>query len=253
MSDSLSGRVAIVTGAAGGIGRAITERFLAEGARVALLDLANTRIEQAASQMHANHPGAFGIECDVTRSDDIERAVAAAVNRFGSIDILVNNAGIAPMQPFLDTELALYDRVMSVNVRGSFVMALACARQMASRGGGCVVQIASTCAFSSGASKNLCAYNMSKAAVRQMAASLASELAPLQIRVNAVAPGNIDTKMTRACLPDEAATSAAIAEIPLGRFGSASDIAGACAYLCSEDARYITGATLLVDGGWLVR
>ncbi len=115
------------------------------------------------------------------------------------------------------------------------------------------MQIACTCAFSSGASKNLCAYNMSKAAVRQMTASLASELAPLQIRVNAVAPGNIDTKMTRACLPDEAAISAAIAEITLGRFGSPSDIGGACAFLCSEDARYITGATLLVDGGWLVR
>ena len=253
MNASLRGKVAVVTGAAGDIGRAITERFLSEGARVALLDLANTNIEQATRQMYSNHPDALGIECDVTQSDDIECAVAATVNHFGAIDVLVNNAGIAPMQTFLDTELALYDRVMSVNVRGSFVMALACARQMALQKGGCIVQIASTCAFSSGASKNLCAYNMSKAAVRQMVASLAAELAPLQVRVNAVAPGNIDTKMTRACLPDEAATSAAMAEIPLGHFGSPSDISGAVAFLCSVDAQYITGATLLVDGGWLVR
>jgi NAD(P)-dependent dehydrogenase (short-subunit alcohol dehydrogenase family) len=253
VNASLRGKVAIVTGAAGDIGRAITKRFLSEGARVALLDLANTNIEETTRGSYANHADALGIECDVTRSDDIERAVAATLNHFGAIDVLINNAGVAPMQAFLETELPLYDRVMGVNVRGSFVMALACAHQMASQRSGCIVQIASTCAFSSGASKNLCAYNMSKAAVRQMVASLAAELAPLQIRVNAVAPGNIDTRMTRACLLDDAATAAAMAEIPLGHFGSPSDVSGACAFLCSVDAQYITGATLLVDGGWLVR
>jgi len=105
------------------------------------------------------------------------------------------------MHPFLETTTELFDRVMAVNVWGSFLAALACAREMARRGGGCLVQIASICAFTSGASRNLSVYNISTAAVRQMVASLAAELAPQRIRVNAVAPGSIDTDMTRACLP----------------------------------------------------
>ena len=118
-------------------------------------------------------------------------------------DILVNNAGVAPTSPFLETGAALFDHVMAVNVRGSFLMARAAARTMAARRCGCIIQIASTCAFTAGASRNLAAYNMSKAAVRQMVASLATELAEYGIRVNAIAPGSIDTEMTRSHLRDE--------------------------------------------------
>jgi len=252
MSAGIQGRTALITGGARGIGLAIAERLVADGARVALVDLPESNVEQVAARLRNGSRTALGLSGDVTSSADIERAVAAAIGEFGSLDILVNNAGIAPMQPFLETGIDLFDRVMAVNVRGSFLMALACARVMAESGGGCIVQIASTCAFTSGASRNLSVYNMSKAAVRQMVASLAAELAP-RIRINAVAPGNIDTDMTRACMPEEASLAATIRKVPLGTLGQPTDVAAACAFLCSDDARYITGQTLVVDGGWLVR
>jgi NAD(P)-dependent dehydrogenase (short-subunit alcohol dehydrogenase family) len=252
MSAGIEGRTALITGGARGIGLAIAERLVADGARVALVDLPQSNVEEVAARLRNGSRTAVGFFGDVTSAADIEQAVDAAIREFGGIDILVNNAGIAPMQPFLETGADLFDRVMSVNVRGSFLMALACARVMAEAGGGCIVQIASTCAFTSGASRNLSVYNMSKAAVRQMVASLAAELAP-RIRINAVAPGNIDTDMTRACMPEEAALAATIRKVPLGTLGQPTDVAAACAFLCSDDARYITGQTLVVDGGWLVR
>jgi NAD(P)-dependent dehydrogenase (short-subunit alcohol dehydrogenase family) len=248
MQRRFMGRAALVTGAARGIGRAIADALAAEGARLALFDLHGSCVTTAASELQERGVDALAIEGDVSEPVDARRAVQDAVSRFGRLDLLVNNAGIAPMRSFLETDIELYDRVMAVNARGSFLMALEGARAMASAGGGCIVQIASTCAFTAGASRNLCAYNMSKAAVRQMVASLASELADHGIRVNAVAPGTIDTDMTRACLDDD--TSAAVMRrIPLKSFGQPADIAEACLFLGSDDARYITGQTIVVDGG----
>jgi 3-oxoacyl-[acyl-carrier protein] reductase len=253
MDGSLADRVALITGSARGIGRSVSARFLAEGARVVLVDLAESQVETTASELDSTGRSVLALTADVTRLEDVERAVTAAKQRFGRIDILVNNAGIAPMRSFLETDMELFDRVMAVNARGSFMMARECARDMATRRWGSIVQLASTCAFQSGASQELSAYNMSKAAVRQMVPSLASELAEYDIRVNAVAPGTIDTEMTRSCMPDEASVAAATQKIPLGKLGQPKDIAAACAFLCSEEARYITGHTLVVDGGWLVR
>lgn len=252
MRSRFTGQAALVTGAGRGIGRAIAAGLSEEGARVALFDLPGSCVTTAAVEFRARGVDAVAIEGDVSVAADVARAVADAVAQFGRLDVLVNNAGIAPLRPFLETDVGLYDRVMAVNARGSFLMALEAARAMLANGGGCIVQIASTCAFTAGASRNLAAYNMSKAAVRQMVASLASELADHGIRVNAVAPGTIDTEMTRACL-DEDATSAMMRRIPLKSFGQPSDIAEACLFLCSGEARYITGQTLVVDGGWLVR
>jgi glucose 1-dehydrogenase len=251
MSVGFRGRTAIVTGGARGIGLGIAERFAQAEIRVALVDLPRSGVEEAAARLQSAAP-ALAVHGDVTCPEQVERAVTTVLEAFGHLDILVNNAGIAPKQPFLESSIELFDRVMAVNVRGSFLMALACARAMAATGGS-IVQIASTCAFTSGASRNLSVYNMSKAAVRQMVASLAGELAAFRIRVNAVAPGSIDTEMTRACLPDEASIAATIRKVPLGTLGQPSDVAAACAFLCSDDARYITGQTLVVDGGWLIR
>lgn len=248
MTTGIHAKRVLVTGGSRGIGFAIAQRFLADGARVSLVDLPGSEVQEVAARL--GH-GAVGLIGDVTSAADIERAVADTVGAFGGLDVLVNNAGIAPVQPFIDSNAELFDRVMAVNARGSFLMTLACAPLMAETGGS-IVQIASTCAFTAGASRNMSIYNMSKAAVRQMVASLASELAP-RVRINAVAPGSIDTDMTRACLPDEASVAATVRKVPLAMLGQPSDIAAACAFLCSDDARYITGQTLVVDGGWLVR
>jgi NAD(P)-dependent dehydrogenase (short-subunit alcohol dehydrogenase family) len=252
MHPRFSGRKALVTGAARGIGRAIAEALADEGACLALFDLTGSCVTTAAAELQARGVTAVAIEGDVASAADAARAVETAAAELGGIDLLVNNAGIAPMRAFLETDVELYDRVMAVNARGSFLMTLETARVMAAATGGSIVQIASTCAFTAGASRNLSAYNMSKAAVRQMVASLASELAEHGIRINAVAPGTIDTEMTRACL-DADGTAAMIRRIPLKSFGQPNDIAEACLFLGSESARYITGQTLVVDGGWLVR
>jgi NAD(P)-dependent dehydrogenase (short-subunit alcohol dehydrogenase family) len=252
MRQRFEGQAALVTGAARGIGRAIADAFAREGARLALFDLPGSCITTAAAECRERGGDAIAIEGDVSSPEDVSRAVREAVAHLGRIDMLVNNAGIAPMRAFLECDVDLYDRVMGVNARGSFLMALATARSMVASGGGSIVQIASTCAFTAGASPNLSVYNMSKAAVRQLVASVASELADHGIRVNAVAPGTIDTQMTRACLDDET-TTAIMRRIPLKSFGQPTDIADACLFLCSNEARYITGQTLVVDGGWLVR
>jgi len=249
---ALEGKVALVTGGARGIGLAIAERLADDGAAVGVLDLRRDEAAHAADRIAARGGRAIAVAGDVAREADARHAVTAVLSAFGGLDILINNAGIAPMRPFLESTSDWFDRVMAVNVRGSFLMALECAREMIGRRGGAIVQIASTCAFTSGASRNLAAYNMSKEAVRQMVASLAAELAP-RIRVNAVAPGTIDTEMTRACLPDGEALTAALRQIPLHAMGRPADIAAACAFLCSDEASYVTGHTLVVDGGWLVR
>jgi len=246
------GKVALVTGGARGIGLAIAERLADDGAAVGVLDLRRDEAAHAADRIAARGGRAIAVAGDVAREADARHAVAAVLSAFDGLDILINNAGIASMRPFLESTSDWFDRVMAVNVRGSFLMALECAREMTGRRGGAIVQIASTCAFTSGASRNLAAYNMSKAAVRQMVASLAAELAP-RIRVNAVAPGTIDTEMTRACLPDGEALAGALRQIPLHAMGRPADIAAACAFLCSDEASYVTGHTLVVDGGWLVR
>jgi len=246
-------QVALITGGARGIGRAIGVRFIQEGARVVLLDLPDSGVERTALEIDPSGAWAHALGADIIREADVERAVAQTVDRCGRVDVLVNNAGIGPMRPFLEMDAALFDRVMAVNARGSFLAALACAKRMVERKSGVIIQIASTCAFSGGASRNLSAYNMSKAAVRLMVASLAGELAPYGVRVCAVAPGSIDTEMTRACFPDDASMAATVNKIPLKALGRPEDIASACAFLCSADARYITGQTLVVDGGWLIR
>ena len=163
--------------------------------------------------------------------------------------MVVDSHRIATVAPFLELDMSTYDRIMAVNVRGSFLVALECAREMTSQGRGAIVQIASTCAFSAGASQNLSAYNMSKAAVRQMVPSLAAELAPHGVRVNAVAPGTIDTPMSRAGMPDEESVARTLRKIPLRKLGEPEDIAATAHFLLTDESSWITGQVIGVDGG----
>ena len=252
-SELLQGKTALITGGARGIGQAVARRFSAEGATVALIDLPASKLAETARELQAsNGATVHAIEADLRNIDDLCGAVAETVERLGRIDVLVNNAGIAPELPFLETGPEQYDQIMAVNARGSFFCAQQVARHMIGNGGGSIVQIASICAFPAGALRNYAAYNMSKAAVRQMAASLANELARHSIRVNAVAPGSIDTELTRRLLPTSKKQEEVVRTIPMRRLGQPREIAAACAFLASDEASYITGETLLVDGGWRV-
>jgi meso-butanediol dehydrogenase / (S,S)-butanediol dehydrogenase / diacetyl reductase len=238
--------VALVTGAARGIGLAITRRFLAEGWSVALLDIdANTL---AATETALALPDrVLAIVADVADESQVQAAVARLAQRFGRLDALVNNAGIAIFKPMLETRTEDWDRVMAVNLRGPFLCSQACAPLMLKGGGGSIVNIASISGLR--ASTLRTAYGTSKAGVIHLTRQQAAELGNLGIRANVVAPGPVDTAMAKAVhTPDIRA--AYHDDIPLNRYGTEAEIAAAVWFLCSPEASYVNGQTIAVDGGF---
>ncbi len=243
------GRVAVVTGGGRGMGRAVSLRLAREGARVVVAELVPEHGEEVARDIRAAGGEAVAVPVDVSRLADIERLFEQTEAAFGGCEILVNNAGIGVGKPALDYTEADWDRQMGVNVKAVFFCSQAAIRQMAPRKHGKIVNFASTSAFVS-SSKPGVAYDVSKGAVRQMTISMAAEVAPLGINVNAVAPGTIETEMTRSSISTEEGRAWQLARIPMGRLGKPEDIAGVVAFLCSAEADYVTGHVLVADGGW---
>jgi NAD(P)-dependent dehydrogenase (short-subunit alcohol dehydrogenase family) len=206
---------------------------------------------EVADQIRAAGGEATAVTADVSRTGDVTRLFAETVKAYGAVDILVNNAGIGVAKPIVDYTEADWDRQMGVNVKGVFFCSQAAARLMIPRGHGKIVNFASTSAFVSSSQPEV-AYDTSKGAVRQMTVSMAAELAPHGINVNAVAPGTTETEMTRTSLSTEEGRAWQVARIPLGRVGQPEDIAAVVLFLCSPEASYITGHTLVADGGWLL-
>jgi meso-butanediol dehydrogenase / (S,S)-butanediol dehydrogenase / diacetyl reductase len=238
--------VAIVTGAARGIGLASIRWFLAHGHRVALLDVDATTLQRAAAEL--NDPErVLAVECDVSDPARVQAAVDAVVARFGRIDALVNNAGVAVFKTLGDTAFADWRRVMATNLDGPFLCTQACVPPMLKSGGGAVVNIASISGLR--ASTMRVAYGTSKAAVAHLTRQQAVELGTVGIRVNAIAPGPVETEMAR-----QVHTPAIRADyhdsIPLGRYGSLEEIAEAIGFLCSPASSYVNGQVLAVDGGF---
>jgi NAD(P)-dependent dehydrogenase (short-subunit alcohol dehydrogenase family) len=249
----LHGRVAIVTGAAQSIGRAIAEALAREGASVAVADLQGEKATAVAASINAAGGRAVGLRVDVSRVADIARMIDETLERFGRIDILVNNAGIAIAKPFLDLTEAEWDRQMAVNLKAVYFATQRAGAAMIRDGRpGRIVNLASTSAFVA-SSTPMTAYDISKAGVRMLTISSAVQLAPYGINVNAIAPGTIDTDLTRSVADPERLAAYAREKIPLGRLGQPPDIAGAAVFLCSDASSYMTGHTLVVDGGWLLR
>ncbi|ORV41154.1 oxidoreductase [Mycolicibacter engbaekii] len=257
MGNELAGKVAIVTGGASGIGRGIAERFLAEGARVVIADLDRDRGEALAAEFGA--AATFRVT-DVADPLQVSALVESAVETFGGLDIMVNNAGVSGTMHnrFLDDDLADFHRIMAVNVLGVMAGTRDAARRMSQNGGGAIINLTSIGGIQAGG--GVMTYRASKAAVIQFTKSAAIELAHYDIRVNAIAPGNVPTPFVASSAaanldPDGLARyEAAIRETmradrPLKREGTAADVAEAALYLAGERSRYVTGVVLPVDGG----
>jgi NAD(P)-dependent dehydrogenase (short-subunit alcohol dehydrogenase family) len=240
----LSGRVAIVTGASTGIGAAVTRLFVELGASVIAMARGEERLAHMAQGLP---PGRVSVvPGDVSSEPDVRRLLATTLERHGRLDIVVSNAGIHRMTPLLDTSLDAWRELMAVNLDGAFLVCREAARVMVEGGHpGSMVVVASTNSLV--AEPGMAAYNASKAALTSLAASMAIELAPFHIRVNAVAPGTIETEITRPMIR----AGHPFGGIPLGRIGDAREVAWAVAFLAGDEASYVTGATLVVDGGQL--
>jgi NAD(P)-dependent dehydrogenase (short-subunit alcohol dehydrogenase family) len=238
--------VAVVTGAARGIGLAIAERFRAEGYRVALLDIDRKTLRETEKRL-ADGERVLALPCDVSDEKSVRDAVRAVAKRFGRIDALVNNAGIAIFKPILETKPAEWWRVLQVNLGGAFLCTHACAPYMIKTGGGAVVNIASISGLR--ASTLRVAYGTSKAALIQLTKQYAVELGTVGIRVNAVCPGPVETEMAK-LVHSVAIRSDYYDTIPQGRYGTVEEIADAVGFLCSPQASFVNGQYLAVDGGF---
>ncbi len=247
----LEGRVAIVTGAAQGIGEAIVRRFVREGARVVACDLNLAAVEALCAELAAAGNEVLPHGADVSSSDDVRRMAEAALKTFGHVDILINNAGISPKKPFLEYTEEDWDAVHSVNLKGGFLCVRAVVEQMMARRYGRIVNVASASwrsgSFRGGAGVP---YVASKAGVIGMMRSLTQALGTYGITVNTIAPGPTVTPMTDTWLPPR--QKEVVARIPLGRLGQPEDVANAALFLASDEASYITGVCLDVNGGMVM-
>lgn len=246
----LENKVAIVTGAAGGIGLACARRFAAEGAKVVLSDIDRARGEAAAEAIQASGADALFVACDVGDKAEVDALVQSAVAAFGRLDCAVANAGIVHACDFLELSEADFDRVLRVNLKGAFLTGQAAARQMVAQGGGgTIVNMSSVNAVM--AIPAITPYVVSKGGVNQLTKVMALSLADKGIRVNAIGPGSIGTDMVLQVNQDEAAKRRLLSRTPLGRIGDPEEVAAVALFLASDDSSYITGQTIYVDGGRL--
>ncbi len=243
----LEGKVALITGGGSGMGKVASELFAAEGANVVLTDVNDEAGEATASSIGDR---AFYVHADVSKEADAQAMVAAAVERFGRLDVLYNNAGIMPLDDgsVTDADGSIWDAVLAVNVKGVMYGCKFGIPAMLEHGGGSIINVASFVAWM-GAATSQTAYTASKGAVLAMTREIAVEYARRGIRCNALCPGPIETPLLLALLSDDAKKQRRFVHIPIGRLGHAEELAKAALFLASDDSSYMTGSSLIIDGG----
>jgi len=243
------GKVAVVTGAAGGIGRATAEALAAEGARVAIVDIDRTAAERVAREIDGGTSRAIGISADVSVSSDVRKAIEDVNDAYGRIDILVNNAAIRVIKPFLEHTESDWQRTLDVNLTASFLTCSAVIPHMLRLGKGKIVNVSSIAGLIG--RPNRVAYCVAKAGLIAFTQAAAADMAGKNIYINALAPGSIASPLNAEYSSESQSAQAWAAETILQRWGQPSDVAKAALFLCSDESDYITGTVLRVDGGWL--
>ena len=238
----LKNRIAIITGAARGIGLACAESFVAEGAHVVIVDVLDE-----IGKTEAKRLGATYLHCDVSKSSDVKAVVAAVVKQHGAVDILLNNAAISISGDFLEISESDYDKVLDINLKGSFLMLQACAREMVKKSAGSIINMSSV--NDTLAIPAIISYCVAKGGVSQLTRATSIYLSPHGIRVNAIGPGSIRTDMLKAVVNDKEALARLMSRTPMGRVGEPSEIASIAVFLASDDSSYVTGQTIYADGG----
>ncbi len=246
----LANKVALITGSAGGMGKAAAELFAREGASIVVTDIATDQGEETARGIRDAGGNAIFVKANVANEDEVKRLVGAAIDAFGHIDVLYNNAGIMPTDDGSVTDIteATWDKVMDVNLKSAFLCSKYTIPHMVKQGKGSIINVASFVAFL-GCTVPQDAYTVSKGGMLSLTKSLAVQYGPHGIRCNAICPGPIETPLLRVLWTSEEARNLRLNRIPLGRFGEANDIVYMALYLASDESSWTTGAWLVVDGG----
>lgn len=252
----LKGKVAIITGAAKGMGKAHALKLSSAGAKVVLADLSPEELQLVVDEIKKKRGDAIAVKCDISKKAEVDNLIATAVKTFKKIDILVNNAGIFPFEPFMQMPEANFEKVINVNLKGYFLCSQAVAKEIAknqpnAKGQrGSIVNISSIAAIVG--FPGLTHYCASKGGINAMSKAMALELAPMGIRVNNINPGAIDTPGASNIKMTDEQRKAMLAPIPMKRQGNSEEIANAVLFLASDESSYMTGSTMVVDGGWTV-
>ena len=249
---SLKNKVAIITGARRGMGRTHALTLAKAGAKVVVSDISLEDCEKIAKEIKKDGGEAIAIKCDVSKKQDVDRMIKKTIEEWNKIDILVNNAGIAEFKPFLELTEEEWDRTLNINLKGYFLCAQAAAKEMAKQKSGVIVNIASVAMGQQGIGfPNIAHYCASKGGIVGMTEAMAVELAPHNIRVNTVSPGMIDTPMIDPIKKDSKQEEATLARVPMRRAGKPQEVSNLVLFLVSDESSYMTGSTVVIDGGWL--
>lgn len=251
MAD-LKNKVAIITGARRGMGRTHALTLAKAGAKVVVSDISQEDCEKVVEEIEKKKGEAIAIKCNVTKKEEVDKMVLAVVEKWGKVDILVNNAGITQFSPFLEMTEKDWDRTLDINLKGYFLCAQAVAKVMTKQKAGVIINIASVAMGQQGIGfSNIAHYCASKGGIVGMTEALAVELAPYNIRVNAVSPGMIETQMIDSVKQDPKMMEAMLARVPMHRVGKPEEVSNLVLFLASDQSSYMTGSTVVIDGGWL--